>query len=483
MKAERLFQVECVAFGLLVAAAGCNQRPPSGSLVLTKAPASAAVDAAANLLDARYPIGSRVVLREPPFDSRHERILSGNLAAAGDPVVSNDGQRVFFVGKATPASDWQIYATQLVDWGPRVLTAMPGGAMSPTLLPNGSLVFISPVPKRNPAEASGRAPALFAQPPGTQPRRLTFGTSPIIDATVLSDGRILFATLQIPPSGSTPECTLYTINNDGTEVTRFTEGKIQASLIEQPRQISDGRVVFLVSQAGADSSAGRAEFVNLARPCLNGSLLLSNLTARAFSVQPGGDDDVLICAQGPPGNPTLPAVFRVGSSAASLGLPLIADPKRGFGEAVEAAAHRPPMGRLSTVDFTKRTGKILCLDVNFTRETSEKNQPMAAASRVRVTAEVSPGVVRSLGEVAVQADGSFLAEVPADIALGFEVTDESGRILRRESPSMWVRPGENRSCLGCHEPANRTPHNRRPLAVNVPVPCLTLKDAKLAAAK
>jgi hypothetical protein len=43
---------------------------------------------------------------------------------------------------------------------------------------------------------------------------------------------------------------------------------------------------------------------------------------------------------------------------------------------------------------------------------------------------------------------------------------------------IWVRPAENRTCVGCHEPHNRAPHNHRPLAVNVSIPCLGLKCAK-----
>ena len=90
------------------------------------------------------------------------------------------------------------------------------------------------------------------------------------------------------------------------------------------------------------------------------------------------------------------------------------------------------------------------------------------ATHVRVLAETSPGTFCALGEVAVQADGSFLAEVPANVPLGFESLDANGRVLRREAPMIWVRPAENRTCIGCHEPHNRAPHNHRPLAVNVP---------------
>ena len=481
MNAECIFPIQCVAVGLLLLlGAGCDQPAPSGSLVLTQAPVSAALPPDADVLEARYPIGSRVVLRETPFDARHERLLSGSLVAAGSPVVSYDGQRVFFVGKAGAAGDWQIYETVLAGWGPRVLTSIPGGAMSPILLPNGSLVFISPVPKANAAKANQRPSALFVQSPEGQPRQLTFSSSPVVDSTVLSDGRILFAMMQYSTSNAPPDCALYTINNDGSEITAFADQRIPASLVAEPRQVSGGRIAFVASRAGSSLQDGPAEFLRMARPCQSASLLLSNVTAHIQSVQPSGDGDLLVCAEGLPGGSTLPAVFRIRSGAATLGSPLVADSNWGFLEAVEISARHPPMGRISTLDFSKRTGKILCLDVNFTRDASDKDQPASAATHVRVTAEVSPGVVRPFGEIPVQADGSFLAEVPADVPLGFEVTDESGRVIRREPPSTWVRPGENRSCVGCHEPAHRAPHNHRPLAVNAPVPCLSLEPAKLA---
>jgi hypothetical protein len=139
------------------------------------------------------------------------------------------------------------------------------------------------------------------------------------------------------------------------------------------------------------------------------------------------------------------------------------------------------MGRLSTVDPTKRTGQILCLNVNYSR--SDTTRSMPSATRVRVVAEPAPDKLSMLGEIPVQADGSFMAEVPADIPLGLEALDDQGHVLRHLSPTIWVRPGENRSCIGCHEPSNHAPPNHRPLAVRAPVPRLTLENPSLAQAK
>ena len=98
-------QISVLAAGLvLLAGAGCRKPvPPAGALVMTQSPVAAAATPAADILDLRYPPGSRVVLMEAPPGSGRVQVLSEGLAAAGDPVVSYDGQRVFFVGKAGAA--------------------------------------------------------------------------------------------------------------------------------------------------------------------------------------------------------------------------------------------------------------------------------------------------------------------------------------------------------------------------------------------
>ena len=56
-----------------------------------------------------------------------------------------------------------------------------------------------------------------------------------------------------PPesSNSVSGPALFTINNDGTEITAFAGPEDSASAIQQPRLLADGRVVFLVSKSGS----------------------------------------------------------------------------------------------------------------------------------------------------------------------------------------------------------------------------------------
>jgi hypothetical protein len=467
------FQISVVVASLvLLSGAGCKKPAPSaGALVLTQSPVTAAATQASDILDLRYPPGSRVVLMEAPLGSGRVQVLSEGLAAAGDPGVSYDGQRVFFAGKASATGDWQIYQEDLAGGRPQMLTSMPGGAMSPALLPNGSLVFASPVPKIGGPNSSQPPSALYVQSPGGQPRQLTFSSRSIAEPTMLADGRILFVSTQPSESAnSVSGPALFTINNDGTEITAFAGPEDPASAIQQPRLLADGRVVFLVSKTGTSS----ANFVRAARPFQSRASLFPGVTARVSSVEAASNGDLLVCAENSSGAKTSLALFRVSPAATALGAPLLADPAWNNCEAVEVSPHRQPMGRLSTMDLTKSTGKILCLDANFTGDPADGSTPVT--THVRVLAQTSPGNISALGEVPVQADGSFLAEVPADVPIGFEALDENGRVLRREAPMIWVRPAENRSCIGCHEPHNRSPHNHRPLAVNAPPLCLSLKN-------
>jgi hypothetical protein len=300
---------------------------------------------------------------------------------------------------------------------------------------------------------------------------------------MLADGRILFVSTQPPESknssGGGPA--LFTINNDGTEISAFAGQQGPGVRIGRPRELPDGRIIYVISQGNAHLRGGVAELVRMARPFLSRAPLFPNLLARISSVQPTGNGDLLVCAENVPDARPSPLwrLFRIGPTATTLDAPLFLDAALNSCEAVELAPHPQPRGRISSMDLTKHTGHILCLDANYSSDASPPGGAHPAAARIRVIAEIAPGNFCALGELPVQADGSFMAEVPANVPLGFETLDEHNRVLRRERPMIWVRPGENRSCIGCHEPSNRSPRNHRPLAVSLPVPCLSLSNAPL----
>ena len=179
----------------------CAPPAPAGPLVLAQTPRGSGAGAARDRLDLYYGPGSRVVVAAPLLGAPNVRVLSAGLHAAGGPVVSVNGERVYFAGKTGAESDWQIYEARVGGGHRRPVTSMPGGAAAPALLADGSLVFASPVPKLGQAGATARPPQLYAQLPGARPRQLTFGVSGAADPTVLLDGRILFVSASFPQPG------------------------------------------------------------------------------------------------------------------------------------------------------------------------------------------------------------------------------------------------------------------------------------------
>ncbi len=462
---------------LLLAAAvtmtGCSLEPPEAALVLTQVPILHVTNQAGSLLDQRYPTGSRIVLALRPFSPANLRVLSPGLAAAGDAVVGPNGRTVVFAGKATASSPWQIYEASLSGSGCKQLTHSPGGAMDPAIIADGQVVFSSPVPKSADLWTRKTSPALYGVMRGSAPRRLTFGASAAVEPTVLADGRILFVSA-LPMSrecDGQPDLGLFTINTDGTEVTRFALDHDGWPIVHRPRELSDGRVAFMAADR---DQAARPEAVRKARPFGTRAPLWSFKCGRCKSIEPEGEGMLLACldTRGAVGRTMIGsiAVFRISTDAKMPGEPIFQDPAWDTVEAVPLVA-RTAMGHISAMAKDKASGTILCLDANFTRHGPAKTVPKA--ERVRVLTAAGQDKAAVLGEVPLQLDGSFMAEVPADTALGFETLDGQGNVIQHLAPALWVRPGENRTCIGCHEPYNRSPRNVRPLAVTVPPVVLT----------
>ena len=463
-----LILIQGVVAMVLALGTGCQRASVENMIVVTQTP-TAPVDGffPVDILDSRYPPGSRVVVVDPVSDRPIRRVLSAGLFAAGGPVVAPDGDTVMFVARATADSLWQVYESPLARSKPVVRTTMPGGAMGPVYLPDGRFAFSSPVPRLGRDLVGPRFPELYAQHAGDEKaEQLTFGLAGASDATVLADGRILFVSGGSAFAAVTNQA-LFTINTDGTELTAYGGQHDGAARVRRPRETRDGRVLFLSSDLESVGGEGQIEQVLTGRPFSSRSQFSAVTGSKVRSVEPASADLVLMTAPSAAEVQTY-AVFALPPDLATSGLrePWFDDP---LWDEVEAIVARPgprPMGRLSTVDESVDTGLILCLDANETGGSTVDEQ--VRASRIRFLTPSSEGTVEFLGEIPLQSDGSFLAEVPANTLLGLEALDDSGRVVRRLPPTFWVRPGENRACVGCHEPHGTCPDNRRPLAVKQP---------------
>ncbi|MCU0962207.1 MAG: hypothetical protein MUF48_19090, partial [Pirellulaceae bacterium] len=72
------------------------------------------------------------------------------------------------------------------------------------------------------------------------------------------------------------------------------------------------------------------------------------------------------------------------------------------------------------------------------------------------------------GVVPIQEDGSARFTVPAGRDIFLQALDENFMEIQRMRTFVSLLPGEQRSCIGCHEHRNRAPENHQPLALHVP---------------
>jgi len=84
------------------------------------------------------------------------------------------------------------------------------------------------------------------------------------------------------------------------------------------------------------------------------------------------------------------------------------------------------------------------------KTTPPPNQP-----RIGIANQTNARVV--LGTVPVEADGSAYFEVPAGKMIYFQALDKRGMAIQSMRSGTYVHPGEQLTCLGCHEPKGRAP--------------------------
>jgi hypothetical protein len=82
-----------------------------------------------------------------------------------------------------------------------------------------------------------------------------------------------------------------------------------------------------------------------------------------------------------------------------------------------------------------------------------------------------------LGYAPIEPDGSFKLNVPADMPIGLAVVDAQGRALQTHTNWIQVRPGERRTCDGCHSPRRGGALNSGAIVNTVPTSLLASMQA------
>ncbi|HEX7408890.1 MAG TPA: hypothetical protein VF515_14750 [Candidatus Binatia bacterium] len=392
------------------------------------------------------------------------RIITAGFTAAVTPRVSYDGRRAIFAGRRAASDPMQIWEVSVMGSSPRLM-AGGGECLDPAYLPDGGIVYARSLPG-----AGLDAPqALYTtQADGRGERRITFGEAHDRAPAVLPDGRVVFR--RHPRVGDGPG-RLFVINPDGTGLQLFYEPADGVSIDGGPWVIDD-RVIFaetvprgatlehpgsrlvsvsarqplgqrdILSGGGKLEDLGEERFASVSKLPEGGLVASAYVKRQGWSLRqltPHGESAAQALAQALPPASTLSGLAD-GLRLASVAL---------------AMPQARPLGLTSVVDERKSTGTLLCLNVRNSRNTAVAEAKPATIRTVRVLAVDG----QLLGEDSVEADGSFFVEVPADQPLRLELRGPEG-VVAADHSGLWVRPNENRGCIGCHEDPEVAPENR-----------------------
>jgi len=162
-----------------------------------------------------------------------------------------------------------------------------------------------------------------------------------------------------------------------------------------------------------------------------------------------------------------------------------------MGNQVLAAADLPPgcsVGIAQTTPTDANDTRSSVADLVRMKNPADPAYLCAPARFVRATRAVAPragttGMREAIGETdfepqqilgyaPIEPDGSFKLRVPADTPLALSVIDAKGRALQTHLNWIQVRPGENRTCLGCHSPRRGASLNSGATASTIPAALL-----------
>jgi hypothetical protein len=384
----------------------------------------------------RFPSGATLIF----VSGEKRRPLVSGFYASADAAVYYDGTKALFAGKREAAGHWQIFETAIEGGTPRQITSGDSNCVRPLYVPDGHVVYTRISPEGSVIEIVPLA--------GGKAERLTYAPGWVLTDDVLHDGRILFEYSAKKAGQEARPTELYTVYPDGSgvESLRCDHGPDRSGA----RQISSGDVIFGVGGRLARFTSALAVQTEVAQPKGELSGPIAEISAGRWIVPLHGGLVVWDSAT---------AQTRALETSNAV-------------EPAVVAARVPPREFPSGLVTTRTAGNLLCLNAR------QSKTPIAGeVSTVRVYTRGADGAAVALGQAPVERDGSFYVQVPADRPLRMELLDASGHSVRAEQDWFWMRPSEQRICVGCHAGPERAPENKLPevlLHSTVPVKMLGL---------
>jgi hypothetical protein len=420
-----------------------------------------------------------------------------------DPDVSGDGRRILFAWKKSDRlDDYHLHELDLTSGKVRQLTFGLGFAdYEGVYLPDGDLLFTSTRCVQTVDCFTTEVSNFYTcNPDGKYLRRVGFDQVHTNYPTVTQDGRVLYTRWEYNDRGQIFPQGLFQMNADGTGQTAcYGNNSYFPTTILHARQIPGTTKVVAIASGHHTRQTGKLILVDPARGRQENQgvqLIAPVRDTPAVRIDQFGQEGALwqypyplsetdyLVTYNPWGWSQQPLLFGIYymTSDGRREL-LVSNPSISCNQAIPL--HRP-MPRLlpNTVAYTQRNGtyyvqdvhagpglagiprgqagrlRVVALDFRAALLGGNGNHGEAGSAFVATPVAVSQGCWDPkivLGETPICADGSAFFTVPARTPVYFQVLDAKGYVIQTMRSWSTLQPGENASCVGCHEHKNSAP--------------------------
>lgn len=444
-----------------------------------------------NILEGKMPSGA---YRNPDLSYDGKRVVF----AFCDHTEQDPQLRRYFLYEAAIDGSWirQLTGTKrdtFKTWEDRATVMIEDN--DPCYLPSGEIVFIS-----TRCQTFGRCHGGRYNPAwtlhkcdqdGNNITQLSFGNENEVEPSVLNDGRIVFTRWEYTNRHEMFFHKLWTCRPDGTAVTHFFgNDMIDPHQFVEATVIPDSHKVVCTAQGHHCYNTGTTVVLD-ANIDENGEHAITHVTPETPYSESHGwpkphychpyplSEDLFLVSRAnhpAPKQGTTPpvagrAIYLI--NTAGLRQKLYEDPEVASVSPIPIRARtKPPVLPAMVPPDAEPIGTLFlqnaCLTRNDPKGIIKPGMIKALrvnalgvqphASRVSCTMTVPNDIPKKvLGTVPVNEDGSAVFSVPANTALQMQILDENGMALLTEKSFFYLQPGENRSCIGCHEQVGLSP--------------------------
>ncbi|MFC1498649.1 hypothetical protein ACFLS1_09315, partial [Verrucomicrobiota bacterium] len=438
-------------------------------------------------------------IRNPGSVTSIHRPAAG--AFIGDCDLHFDADKILFSSTDTNGI-WQIFEINVNGKGLRQVTRTESEGIhnyDACYLPDGDIIFSSTAPMVAIPCIQGQSPVatLFRiKPDGSGMRQLCFDQDHNWNPQMMADGRVLYARWEYVDLPHAFSRILFTMNPDGTSQRAiYGSNSFWPNSIFYARQVpgSPSKIVAVISGHHKDRRKGDLILFDTSKGYMEADGVVQSIPGYGKKVEPVVGDSLtrgkrprflhpyplndkyfLVSAEVNPWSWDLYLVDIFDN------ITLIKESKEyALLEPVPFQKTRLPAIIPEKVDLSRKDAVVFITDIY--EGPGLKGIPRGTVKNLRVYTytfgfEKLAGVYgvigmdgpwdmrRIIGTVPVEKDGSASFVVPANTPLAIQPLDAEGKALQIMRSWFTAMPGENLSCVGCHESPNYAPPIKNPIA-------------------